>query len=465
MESRQFQADTICALATPKGRGSVGMIRISGCNTEQVIKKIFSPHSSKINLAKTNIPHREAILGRIHDNNTVLDQVILVFYQGPASYTTEDMAEIFCHGNPVIAREILELLIRHNVKPAKAGEFTERAFLGGRIDLTQAEAIDSIIKANSKKEVGIWLKHLDGTFKDRIEGLRQRLIDLLADIEAEIDFVEEEEIFASSESKIGLANEILSHLEHILKFGRLGSQVEEGFKVAIIGKPNVGKSSLMNLLLNRDRSIISNIPGTTRDVITETIEIGEIAFRFYDTAGLRESSDTLESIGIQKTREALKESEYCLFLIDALTGFDKEDQLILELLKNKNFYYVINKIDLAERASKTNWQDLLGSNRYILFSAKTGYGLDQLESILKSIPAWENEDENELLIIHERIKFLLLNIKLLLAEFLDTVKKDSPQEIQSIPLREAIRCMGEVTGKIIVEDILDSIFRRFCIGK
>jgi tRNA modification GTPase len=468
--------ETICAPATPPGRGAVSMVRISGPLTLHILREIFSQNPKKVYQTKNkpakkkslpNFEKKKALLGEIHQDGKIIDQVILIFFAAPHSYTTEDLAEIHCHGNPIIVRQIIELLIQKGARPARKGEFTERAFLGGRIDLTQAEAIDSLIRAHSKKEAQIWLRQAGGYFRQRVESLRQRLIDLLADIEAEIDFLEEEEIFISQQEKEKRAGLVLSEIHEILSHGRLGSNIEEGFKIAIIGKPNVGKSSLMNLILNRERSIISHIPGTTRDVVSETVEIGDLAFRFYDTAGLRDSLDTIETIGIAKTRETIAKADFCLFLIDYAAGIQQEDLQIFAYLNEnkKSFMIIANKMDLISKLDTSNLTQLLPARDFILFSVNQGMGLDKLEKVLLSLPGSEEPEEEEMMIIQERISALLLKIQSLLHEFISLCAPRTPQEIQAIPLREAIHCLEEITGRISVEDILDSIFGRFCIGK
>lgn len=460
IEELKEEKDTIFAAATPPGRGAVSMVRISGPSTFSVLEKIFKPHK------KQTIKTHQAVYGKIRDQKgRNIDEVILLVFKSPHSFSTEDTAEIYCHGNPLIINEIYRLLESLNLRPAANGEFTERAFLGGRIDLTQAEAIDSLIRARSRKEYQIWLKQAGGYFQNKVDDLREKLIDLLADIEAEIDFVEEGEVFAQQSEKQKLAGSIINYVQEILAHGRLGEKIQEGFRIAIVGKPNVGKSSIMNLLLNQERSIVTDIPGTTRDIIQESLHIGGSVFNFIDTAGIRETTEQIEKIGIERSHASMEEAHLILFVIDAEQGFAKEDEKIYKKIVQFPHLFLVNKVDRVNKEKINILPSTLYGKEHILFSAKEGTGLKKLEERLLHLANWQDGELDDIVIIHSRVKNLLEKIETQLQEFLNLSESEAPQEIQAIPLREAIHSLGEITGQIGSEEILSSIFRRFCIGK
>ncbi len=436
------------------------MIRISGSRTREILTQIFSV---------TKIEIRKATYGHILGPKGKIDDVILVFYGAKRSFTTEDMAEIFCHGNPVIVREIIDLLTSLGVRPAEKGEFTERAFLGGRIDLTQAEAVDALIRAQSRSEYRIWLKQSSGFFREKIYSLRERMIDLLADIEAEIDFADAEEVFVRLEEKVDYAGEINEFVQKILRYGRLGDKIREGVQVVIAGEPNVGKSSIMNLLLNEERSIVTDIPGTTRDIVSGSIEIGAHIFFLMDTAGLRESLEPVEKIGIERTFSALERADVVLYVVDGSQVIDSSLNRMSANFHQKRHIILINKMDLVledqHSSIRDTFQTMFPGTTFIFFSATSGMGIPELERFLSETAELPEEDREEIVMVQERVKNLLLLIQEKVDEFINLSQNQSPQEIQAIPLREAIQYLGEISGRIGNEEILGSIFRRFCIGK
>ncbi len=471
--------DTICAPATPHGRGAVSLIRISGSKTQYLLEKIFQPRQQK------KIKPWQAIYGHLVKENKILDEVIVLFFAKPHSYTTQDMAEIYCHGNPIIVRQILEYLLLLGARMAKPGEFTEQAYWGGRIDLTQAEAVHSLISAHSEKELELWLQNTNGFFRDVINQLRQKMIDFMGDVEAEIDFGsddsdEETQPTSSHKNKITMLQNIVQEIENLLTSGRLGQNIQNGFQVAIIGRPNVGKSSLMNALLNQDRSIVSAMPGTTRDIISENIEINGFMFRFFDTAGIRELAETqnfattslqvdIESLGINKTKKLLEQVDLLLILMDAVSGFVPQDLDLLADLPDKPRLYTINKIDQGEYLDIDYWQKHIhkigkSKNQIAFISALESKGLDDLESKMTAAAGY-NDIPDDTLLMQERVRDLLTQIIAELHELDQLIRENNPPEILAIPLRQCIEYIGSITGQIHNEEILGSIFRRFCIGK
>jgi tRNA modification GTPase len=468
--------DTICAPASPSGRGAVSALRISGPKAYSLLAELFQGRSP-------SLTPRRALYGFIQDHERTYDEVIAIYYPGPRSYTAEDMVEIFCHGNPVIVRDILDLLVRHGARPAEPGEFTERAFANGRIDLTQAEAVDSLIRAHGSQEYRIWLKQAGGVFRRTIEAMRGELIELTADIEAEIDF-DEGHVFAPYQRKVELVQSILQRIQKILEHGRLGQKISHGFDIALVGKPNVGKSSLMNLLLNQERAIVSQTPGTTRDVISEELEIQGLSFRFHDTAGIRDldsahgqnspapapfehGHEAIEAQGIQRSKETLQKAHLALLLFDAASPFGAQDQSLLDFARDQGteLLFVFNKVDLIEPHTQEKWREFLPDKPLVFLSATQGTGLAELEQALTKQLRIPSFGEDDTLILHQRVQNHLQNIQESLEEFLHLARLEQPQEIQAHALRQALDEMGAITGGIHTEDILGSIFGRFCIGK
>lgn len=457
--------DTICAPASPAGRGALSALRVSGPRAHALLTSIFQ--------GPTAIRPRRALYGFIQDQERTYDEVIAIYYPGPRSYTAEDMVEIFCHGNPVIVRDLLKLLQGRGARLAEPGEFTERAFANGRIDLTQAEAVDSLIRAHSSQEYRIWLNQAGGVFRRTIDAMRQELIELTADIEAEIDF-EEGHVFAPDQTKIDLARSIRQRTQQILDHGRLGQKISHGFDIALVGKPNVGKSSLMNLLLNQERAIVSQTPGTTRDVISEQLEIQGLSFRFHDTAGIREIADhaaqgheAIEAQGIQRSKETLQKAHLVLLIFDAGSPLTTEDRHLMDFARDNGnqILFALNKVDLLRPNEPDKWRELLPHEHLIFISATQGTGLAELEQAFidrLQLPSFDTEDT---LILHQRVQNHLHQLQESLEEFLHLVHQKQPQEIQAHALRQAIDEMGAITGGIHTEDILASIFGRFCIGK
>ena len=447
---------TIAAITTSIGSGGVGIIRISGEDALNIIKKVFVP-------VKTGeLKPFSLKLGHIVDENkNVVDQVLVSYFKAPKSYTGEDVCEINCHGGNIAVNRVLELVLQNGATLAEGGEFTKRAFLNGKLDLTQAEAVIDLINSKSEKEGKASIKQLEGKLGNEIRGIKDEIISLLADIEANIDYPEYEDIEDVRREKIEeiLEKEInrLHKLEESFESGKI---LKNGIMTAIVGKPNVGKSSLLNMLLKEERAIVTEIAGTTRDTIEECVTIKGITLRLIDTAGIRETEDVVENIGVEKSKKALETAELVLFLIDGSIGFLPEDSEILEAVKDKNHIILINKIDIEN--SKIDIKD----ENVIRISAKTGEGIGELENKIEEMFNLKKLDtENEFIITNIRHKDLLNKARNGLNQAKETIMNGLPIDMISINIKTAIESLGEILGESISEDVLNKIFEKFCVGK
>ena len=451
--------DTICAPATPPVHSPIAIIRISGPDSLRVASSIFraQQHTQEF------IP-RYAYYGIIHDNNEEIDDCIVIYYKHPQSYTGEDMVEIFCHGNPIIVNKIINCIVALNVRIAEPGEFTKRAFLHGKMDLTEAEAINHIIAARSEWEITTAIQQKHGSLKNAINDIKQHIIELKADIECAIDFVDEDIEIISFENAQQRMHTIINKIQDILNRCRIGQHLSHGIDIAIVGKPNAGKSSFLNCILNHERAIVSDTPGTTRDVIKESVSIKGIQCNLLDTAGIHKKADGIELLGVQRSYRLIDEVSLIIFIIDAVTGMTSDDEHILELIKKKPFIPVINKTDIAPKESIAIIQDAIGQ-KGIVFSAKTGYGIPALEDAVYQCIRSQYVEYKNSFIADIRMIQLLEQSLVYAQEALHQMAISSPHEIVASALQNVIDTIGAVTGEISVDDVLNSIFSRFCIGK
>ncbi len=467
--------ETICAIATPPGMGAIAIIRVSGPDALLICEEVFSPKKkgSKISKAATHTLH----FGTISDKQEMLDEVLLSVFRKPHSYTGENAVEISCHGSSYIQQKIIELLISKGARHAKPGEFTLRAFLNGKFDLSQAEAVADLIAASSRSAHDLALQQMRGGFSKKISELRARLLDFASLIELELDFSQEDVEFANRTELVKLLNEIKSEIEHLVSSFSYGNVLKTGIPVAIIGKPNVGKSTLLNAILNEERAIVSEIPGTTRDTIEDTIVIHNYAFRFIDTAGLRHSSDQVESQGIERTYEKIEQAAVVLYLFDIATGYsdtvlqDLEEfkgqsskgKVAVDKLKNdKTFILVANKSDLLEETPK-GLKGLL-EQECIFISAKRKENINLiLERLVEVVGKMEVQDTAVVSNVrhYEALNGALQSVEAVLAGLSGGVSSD----LVTVDLRTALYHLGEITGQITTDEILGNIFGRFCIGK
>ncbi len=437
--------DTIAAIATPLGTGGVGVIRISGGNAFEIIDKIFS----KQNLEAGQIAH-----GWILDGNKKVDEVLVLPFKTPHSYTGEDVIEIHCHGGVNVVKNILSLVLQNGARTAERGEFTKRAFLNKKMDLSQAEAVADLIHAKTRNFAMQSAKNLSGILRDKILEIKGGIFDTLSKIVAGIDFPED---VAEPEYSylIESFEKSLSEIDEILSCVRSSNIMRQGIKVAIVGRPNVGKSSLFNALLNANRAIVTDIAGTTRDVIKETLDL-DIAVTLIDTAGIRDSEDVgkVEEIGIEFSKQSADEADLVIFLYDASAGLTNEDKEIFELVKNKPHLQAANKCDLIDKRSDGK----------IYISTRTGEGIQELREMIKNKVCDFSLEDTEY-ITNERQADCLKKCRESLIRALDAAKIGELQDLISIDLKSALLLLDEITGEVITDDILNNIFDHFCIGK
>ena len=449
--------ETIAAISTPPGVGGIGIIRISGDNALNVAKRIFKAKN------KSEIKPFTIRFGYVVDENqNALDQVLVSYFKSPKSYTGEDVIEINCHGGNVSTREILELVLKNGARLAEPGEFTKRAFLNGKLDLTQAEAVIELINSKSDKESKASYKQLEGLLGAKIKEIKQGIIDLLVDIEANIDYPEYDIEEVRRERIYNVLSTNVSKLETLEKSFESGKILRDGVSTVIIGKPNVGKSSLLNRLVKEDRAIVTEIAGTTRDTIEEYITIRGIPLKLVDTAGIHETDDIVESIGVNKSKKAIDESELVLLMLDATRELSKEDEELLEATKNKNRIILINKIDADKKINK----NMFKSDKVIEMSTKTLAGIEELEETIEEMfNISELNMENEIVITNVRHKNLIHKAAEEIKNAIVSIKNGLPIDMLSIDLQEALQNLGEITGESISEEVVKGIFAKFCVGK
>ncbi len=464
--------ETIVALATPSGAGAIAIIRLSGKDAITIAAEVFDSVSGKdITKQKTHTIH----LGHIIDHTKVYDQVLLSVFKGPNSYTGENVVEISCHGSTFIQQQIIQLLLRKGAKMAQAGEFTLRAFLNGKLDLSQAEAVADLIASDNEANHQIAMQQMRGGFSNEIAKLREELLNFASLIELELDFAEEDVAFADRKAFEELLIRIEFVLKRLLDSFAVGNVIKNGIPVAIVGEPNVGKSTLLNALLNEERAIVSDIAGTTRDTIEDELVIEGIGFRFIDTAGIRETKDVVESIGIQKTFEKIEQAQVVLFLIDSLQLIiENENKFKIEIEKIKNKFpqkplvMIINKIDFLNEEQRALLLEKLSIINYplsITISAKQKTGIDELKNTLLSFVNTGALRNNETIITNTRHYDSLLKA----LEEIQKVKWGLDAGISSdliaIDIKTALYFFGEITGEVTNDELLGNIFANFCIGK
>jgi len=456
--------ETIAAIATPPGIGGVGLIRVSGPTAEEIARRLFRP------LPPGNFLSNHLYHGRIIAPTTgaILDEVLVAFLKGPHSYTGEDTLEISCHGGPLILRTVLEAVFQTGARPAERGEFTQRAFLNNRLDLAQAEAVLDIITAKTRPGLALAIDCLSGKLSEPIEAIRSEVIDLLAGVEAAIDFSEDDGVEETSDEALRRIRKLIDKIAALAATHRQGRIYREGIGVVIAGRPNVGKSSLLNRILGEKRAIVTPIPGTTRDFIEETVDIGGIPVRLTDTAGLRLPENAIEKEGIDLVWERLKTADAVLVLLDGSADLTADDRELLVKMISKPMLPVLNKSDLPQRLDEKSLRGLLpeGTHPAIRISAKYGDGLDRLTAALRDLVlATPAEESPEAMIVHLHQKTALKKAAACLARAREGLLVALPPELVALELREALNALGEITGKTTPEEVLDRIFANFCIGK
>ena len=466
--------ETIVALATPSGAGAIAIIRLSGAAALTIAADVFQSVSGKdITKQKTHTIH----LGHIVDDSKVLDQGLLSIFKNPNSYTGENSVEISCHGSTFIQQQIIQLLLRKGARMAQAGEFTLRAFLNGKLDLSQAEAVADLISSDNEASHQIAMQQMRGGFSNEIAKLREELLNFASLIELELDFAEEDVEFADRTQFHELVNRIEFVLKRLIDSFAIGNVIKNGIPVAIVGEPNVGKSTLLNALLNEERAIVSDIAGTTRDTIEDELNIGGIGFRFIDTAGIRETSDVVESIGIQKTFEKIEQAQVVLYLVDGLElmADGALDALILALNKTQNQYpqktilTIINKKDLISDTVIVAINEKLTTNnqqpKTIFISAKEKTGVDELKNTLLSFVNTGALRNNETIVTNSRHYDSLLKALDEIQKVKFGLESNLSSDLMALDIKEALYYFGEITGQVTNDELLGNIFANFCIGK
>ncbi|MCW3468039.1 tRNA uridine-5-carboxymethylaminomethyl(34) synthesis GTPase MnmE [Chitinophaga nivalis] len=451
--------DTIVALATAPGVGAIAVIRLSGSESYAICNSLFP--AKDLTRQASHTLH----FGSITANNRIIDEVVVSLYKGPRSYTGEDVIEISCHGSPYIQQQIIDATVQAGARLAKPGEFTQRAFLNGKLDLTQAESVADLIASNSAASHQTAMQQMRGGFSRELHVLREQLITFSALIELELDFSQEDVEFADRTGLYNLVTNAATTLQHLIDSFRMGNVIKNGVNTAIVGKPNAGKSTLLNTLLNENRAIVSDIAGTTRDTIEEILNISGILFRLIDTAGIRESNDTIESIGVQKTMEKIKEAGVVVYLFDVneLTATDIRNQIAAFEADNINYLLVGNKTDVTgEAAIKAKFADIPG----ILFiSAKNHAHIQDLKDALVQKVIAGDINTEDTIITNARHHAALQEILKSLQDVRQGMDNGLPGDLLALDIRLCLHHLGEITGEVTNEDRLDYIFSKFCIGK
>ena len=449
--------DTIVAIATPPGRGGIGVVRVAGPEARNVVMPLLRLAAGKTPLEPQHAHYAELI---DPDSGERLDEVVVTYFAKPHSYTTDDIVEISCHGSPVLLSRLVELALAKGVRMADPGEFTMRAFLNGRIDLTQAEAVRDLIESQTLYQAKVAAQQLGGSVSRRIQPIKQQLVNLIAVLEAGIDFADDDVSVLPAEQALARIAEIREPLMRLQEGFAFGKVVHQGLTLAIVGRPNVGKSSLFNRLVERDRAIVTAIPGTTRDLVTETVSLGGIPVHLVDTAGIRESLDEAESIGIQKSREAMADADLVLVIVDAHADIDELDQQLISAAAERSAILVENKIDLGRHAAANGCKLPV-----VHTSATTGEGIAELrEQILRMVSGESSREESGFL-TNLRQHQLVTDAVAGLASAENAIHLRIPHEMVLMDLYNALRPLDDITGATTADDILNLIFSTFCIGK
>ena len=458
-----FQKDTIAAIATGMTNAGIGIIRISGEDAIAVADKVFRAKNPDKKLATTK--SYSALFGNICDGDCVLDEAICLVMRAPNSYTTEDVVEVQCHGGIVMLRKILELILNSGARAAEPGEFTKRAFLGGRIDITQAESVMDMIHAKNELAARSSISQLKGSLSNRVKEIRSLLLNQIAFIESALDDPENYSLDGYSEQLKEKLIEIIKEIRHLIDTAEEGKMIKEGIRTVILGKPNAGKSSLLNALLGENRAIVTDIAGTTRDTLEEDVMIHGIPLKIVDTAGIHETVDIVEKIGVDKARESVEEADLVLYVVDGNKPLDADDTQIIGLLEGKKAIIVMNKIDIEQVVDKL-WITSKINAPVVEISAKTGEGMEELYGIIKDMFFHGKLSMNdEVYITNLRHKQALTEAEQSLEQVLTSIDQDMPEDFLSIDLMAAYEQLGTILGESLDDDLANEIFDKFCMGK
>ncbi|WP_018131408.1 tRNA uridine-5-carboxymethylaminomethyl(34) synthesis GTPase MnmE [Effusibacillus pohliae] len=458
-----FEFDTIAAIATALGEGSVGIIRVSGPDSIRIVDKVFRSKKS-LQEADTHTLH----YGHIVDPQTgdPVDEVLVAVMRAPRSYTMEDVVEVHCHGGIVVVQRVLQVVLAAGARLAEPGEFTKRAFLNGRIDLSQAEAVIDLIRSKTDSSMKLALRQVEGLLSKKIRSLRQSMIELLAHIEVTIDYPEHDVEDVTIRHILRQGTAMLEEIDRLLEGARMGRILREGIRTVIIGRPNVGKSSLLNALSRTDRAIVTDIPGTTRDILEEQVSIRGIPLQIIDTAGIRETEDVVERIGVERSRSALEEADLVLFMLDASRELSEVDRELLTNIQGKPAILILNKLDLPRKIDTDQMKQLAADAPLVEMSIKEGRGIEQLEAEVERLFLAGGIDGKEAAYVsNTRHIALLEKAKRQLEEAIASANAGMTLDLVAVEIREAWETLGEVIGEAVGEDLLDQIFSQFCLGK
>ena len=453
--------ETIAAISTAPGLGGIGIIRITGDKAFEILLKIFK--STKVKKMEDIVPNT-IIYGKIYDDSRIVDEVLVSFFKSPNSYTKEDLVEINTHGGSIVMKEILNLVLKKGAMLAEPGEFTKRAFLNGRIDLTQVESIATILNAKSEEELRISGELLQGKLYNKVVNIKEKLMDILMHLEVNIDYPEYDTDEKSTEEIVSTVTDILKDLKRFEATFDVGSKIKDGIKVSIIGRPNAGKSSLLNNLLNKERAIVTEIEGTTRDSIEEDLNINGINIKIIDTAGIRETDEKVEKIGIERAITIAEKSDLIIAIFDISKPFNENDRKILDIISKKESLILLNKYDLVKDIELPEEIKNTGKE-YIYTSMLEKKGTeDVIEWITKKTESLKINKNNDIIIIHERQKKVITDV----IEMIEQILKDLeiiPIDMVSENIRDVINKINELTGENVKEEVLNEIFKNFCLGK
>ena len=455
---------TIASISTAPGIGGIGIIRMSGEKSFEILNKIFVPkNKEKIE----NVKGYTIKYGHIVENSKIVDEVLVSYFKAPKSYTSENMCEINSHGGNVIVKKILEMCLKNGAILAEPGEFTKRAFLNGRIDLAQAESVIDVINAKSEKEAKAGIKQLEGELSKKINRIKEQILDIMVNIEVSIDYPEYDDIEeVQNEQVLNMLEDVENKLTKLANSFENGKILKEGIRTAIIGKPNAGKSSLLNAILKEERAIVTEYEGTTRDTIEEFININGIPLKLIDTAGIREATDEVEKIGINKAKQIAEEADLIIAIFDSSKDLTEDDKKILEIIKNRKSIIILNKIDINKKIQKNDQMLTSVSKNIIEISALKKQGIENLyNTISEMFDLNEINLDNEVLITNIRHKDLINKAIEKIQETKDTIKRNMPIDIIAIYIKDILEALGSITGEEVSEDIINEIFSKFCLGK
>jgi len=454
---------TIVSISTAPGIGGIGIIRMSGKKSFEILDKIFKPKTSQ---KIEDIKGYTIKYGHIVENNEIIDEVLVSYFKAPRSYTTENMCEINSHGGNVVVKKILEICLKNGAELAEPGEFTKRAFLNGRIDLAQAESVIDVINAKSDKEAKSGIKQLEGYLSKEIKGIKQEILDVLVNIEVTIDYPEYDTPEVQEKEIAQMLESVGKKLKKLEKSFDNGKIIKDGIKTAIIGKPNAGKSSLLNAILKEDRAIVTDIAGTTRDTIEEFVTINGIPLNLVDTAGIREASDEVEKIGVEKSIKQANDADLIIAIFDSSKDLEEEDIEILNLIKGKKSIILLNKSDLNSKINENDDRFTSITENILRISALNKYGIDELyEKIAELFNLNEINLDNEILITNIRHKNIISKSLENVNKAKEALEINMPIDIITIYIKEILEDLGEITGEVVTEDIINEIFSKFCLGK